>query len=346
VSTIVTFDGLTTLQYIDTGTSVGDKVYYREKSTDQVGNATSYSSWSSMLTVTGPSSPPICIGAVAPADGSAPAGDGATVYDGNSGVIFSAPSTVGADAVLVDPGDGSGTILTINPADGAIDPNTGSVLYPSYPAGQASYTAKFTAINSAGASVDTVAINVIEPAGITTTPTPRNVWVIPGSPAYRKGDNIDNDLYVVLGLNQESDIPTLVPSPTGDITFCVDAGPAGPTPAGGGGGNQNDPDLIIVSGNVAVATNVYPTGYTMGAGGILTELRSYVETAPLGDQINVVWKLNGTAIGTVTILAGQTNGVLDLTVNTNAADILTWDVTNIGSTTAGANLHASWSGAV
>jgi hypothetical protein len=99
------------------------------------------------------------------------------------------------------------------------------------------------------------------------------VWVVPGQPAYRRGDNIDNDLYLLLGLDQASDIPTLVPSEDSGITFCVDAGPAGPTPTGGGGGNDNDPDLIIVSGNVSVASNVYPTGYTMGAGGTLTELR-------------------------------------------------------------------------
>jgi hypothetical protein len=298
-----------------------------------------------MLTVTGPTTVPICVGAVAPADGSAPAGDAASVFDGNSGVIFSAPSTVGADAILVSVNDGTGTILTINPADGAVDPNTGSVLYPSYPSGQASYTPEFTAINSVGAATDLVAVNVIEPAGDTTTPSPRDVWVVPGQPAYRRGDNIDNDLYLVLGLDQASDIPTLVDSPVNDLVFCVDAGPAGPTPASGGGGNQQDPDLIIVTGNVTVASNVYPTGYTMGTGGTLTELRSYVETAPLGDQINVRWKLNGTPIGTVTILAGQTNGVLDLVVSTSVSDVLTWDVTNIGSTTAGANLHASWSGA-
>jgi hypothetical protein len=345
VSTIVTFDNLTTLQYIDTGTSVGDKVYYREKATDQQNNPTSFSSWSTMLTVTGPVDPPICVLAVAPADGSAPAGDVTTVFDGNSGVIFSAPSTVGADVILVDPGDGSGTSLTINPADGAVDPNTGSVLYPSYPPGQASYTATATAVNSAGPSTDTVAINVIETAGTTTTPSPRDVWVVPGQPAYRRGDNIDNDLYLLLELDQASDIPTLVPSEDSGITFCVDAGPAGPTPTGGGGGNDNDPDLIIVSGNVSVASNVYPTGYTMGAGGTLTELRSYLETAPVGAAVTVVWKVNGSAIGTVTIPAGQTSGLLDLSLASNASDVLTWDVTSIGSTTAGANLHASWSGA-
>jgi hypothetical protein len=246
VATIVTLDNIGTTSYVDTGTSVGDKVYYRERANNGATLTNTYSAWSTMLTVTGPTDPPICVGAVQPADMSAEAGDVATVFDGNSSVIFSAPSTVGADTILVNPGDPTNPnlVLTINPAAGAIDPNTGSVLYPGYPSGVQSYTATFTAINSAASTTDTVTINVIQPAGTTTTPTPRDIWVVPGQPAYRKGDLIDNDLYQALNLDEESDIPTIVTGPN-DVVFCVDAGPAGPVvtdpgDTGGGGGNPGD----------------------------------------------------------------------------------------------------------
>lgn len=240
LATVVTFDNVQTLQYLDTGTSVGDKVYYREKCTDQANNPTSYSSWSTMLTVTGPVDLPICVGAVAPADGSAEPGDSVTVSGADPSVTFSAPSTVGADSILVDPGDGTGTILTILPADNAVDPNTGSVLY-TYPLGQNRYTATFTALNSAGSATDTVTVDVIEGAGTDSTPTPRDVWVIPGDAAYRAGAPVGNELYLALQLNVASDIPTLVDGPNG-VHYCVDAGPAGPTPDSGDGGGNNPGD--------------------------------------------------------------------------------------------------------
>lgn len=245
VTTIVTFDNLGTLQYLDTGTSVGDKVYYRESATNGQQLANTVSAWSTMLTVTGPTTPPTCVGAVAPADGSTMAADSATVFDGSSGVFFSAPSTVGADSILVDPGLGDGTLLPILPADNAVDPNTGTVLFPGYPPGVRSYTPTFYALNSAGSNTDTVVVNVIQPAGVTATPSPRDVWVVPGAPAYRAGDLVDNDLYSALNLDQQSDIPTIVSGPNG-VVFCVDAGPAGPevTTSGTGDSGNGDSELF------------------------------------------------------------------------------------------------------
>jgi hypothetical protein len=344
--TAVTLTPLRSLTVTDTGVVGGDKVYYRERAFDQSGNATGWSSWTSMLTI--PSTtidPPQCVLAVAPDDGSADPGQNVTVFDdGSPGVIFSAPATTGADTILVDPGYEGAPLLTILPADGATDPNTGQVLFI-YPPGVGSYVAKGTAMNAGGADTDTAIVNVVAgTAGDTATPAPRDVWLVPGSPAYRAGDLVDNDLYMALALDQDDAVPRL--TRVNGFLFCVDKGAAGPSPDSGGGGNNDDPDLLLVAGNLTVASNVYPTGYTMGDDGQLTELRSYVETAPAGGQINIVWKLNGTAIGTVTILSGQTNGALTVNVTTAANDVLTWDVTHIGGSPVGANLHASWSGAV
>jgi hypothetical protein len=172
---------------------------------------------------------------------------GQQVFEDDPTVIFSAPSTVGADTIQVDPGDGLGNTLTINPADGAVDPSTGTATY-TYGPGVRTYNPIFYAVNSAGVGQDTVQVNVIpvptDPdtgggAGVTATATPRDIWVIPGNAAYRAGDLVDNELYLALGLNVPSDVPTLVDGPNG-AHYCVNAGPAGPTPESGGGGG-NDP---------------------------------------------------------------------------------------------------------
>ena len=75
----------------------------------------------------------------------------------------------------------------------------------------------------------------------------------------------------------------------------------------------------------------------------LDALDAYVETAPVGANAIFTIKKNGVSIGTITILAGNTEAT-DTTFNTSLVrgDYLTVDITQIGSSTAGADLYINF----
>lgn len=71
----------------------------------------------------------------------------------------------------------------------------------------------------------------------------------------------------------------------------------------------------------------------------ITELQAYVTTAPVGDDIDVDIKKNGVALGTVTITDGLKTGFLIISsTELLSSDVLTVEITKIGSTTPGQNL--------
>ncbi len=85
----------------------------------------------------------------------------------------------------------------------------------------------------------------------------------------------------------------------------------------------------------------------MQAGGTMTDLYAYVGTAPTGSATVVHFIINGTTdIGTVTITAGTSQGHTTVTTVVTANQILTWDITAVGSATPGTDLGVAWAGAI
>jgi hypothetical protein len=97
---------------------------------------------------------------------------------------------------------------------------------------------------------------------------------------------------------------------------------------------------LIVQGAAVVASNVLPPGAILPHATTLTGLRLRVGSAPLGTALIVAFRLDNVVLGSVTVAAGDTSGTADINVAANAGQILTWDVTQIGSTSSGADLWA------
>lgn len=95
---------------------------------------------------------------------------------------------------------------------------------------------------------------------------------------------------------------------------------------------------IIVKGNLTVATNVQPPGLLVTTATTILLLAARVGTAPTGAAVLVTFKADGVSLGTVTIAAGATSGQTVVNKALTEGQILTWDVTQIGSTIAGADL--------
>ena len=71
----------------------------------------------------------------------------------------------------------------------------------------------------------------------------------------------------------------------------------------------------------------------------IQSMAAYVQTAPTGASLNLRVNKNGSSIATPSIADGATSGSLTgLTETMNAGDYLTVDITQVGSTVAGANL--------
>jgi hypothetical protein len=96
----------------------------------------------------------------------------------------------------------------------------------------------------------------------------------------------------------------------------------------------------FVSGTRSVADNI-GMEYRVPADGRLERFDVRLKTAPSGADFKCRLNRNGIAIGTATIAAGATTGGIALNEACNAGDILTIDVTQVGSGTAGANLSAA-----
>lgn len=118
-----------------------------------------------------------------------------------------------------------------------------------------------------------------------------------------------------------------------DLQAALDAKAASPLPVA--------MDAIIASGTAAVLNNVLPAGLYVGHAMTLTEIHARAGTAPTGSGLTIAVRKNGVALtgGTVTIAAGATSGATTgLSLALAAGDILTYDITAIGSTVAGSDI--------
>jgi hypothetical protein len=70
----------------------------------------------------------------------------------------------------------------------------------------------------------------------------------------------------------------------------------------------------------------------------LVSARASVNTAPTGSAVVVLIKINGTAVGTISIAAGTNTATTTINQAVNLNDYATVDVTSVGSTTAGSDL--------
>jgi hypothetical protein len=80
--------------------------------------------------------------------------------------------------------------------------------------------------------------------------------------------------------------------------------------------------------------------------GSLGDFDMFVETAPVGANLTVTIKKNGSQIATGSITDGATSSTANSIATSNAGfvsgDYLTVDITQIGSTTAGADLYINF----
>lgn len=98
--------------------------------------------------------------------------------------------------------------------------------------------------------------------------------------------------------------------------------------------------FIAKAGNLGVANNVSPPGYAIMYSCTLNTIRARVGTAPATTAILLTIRRNGVAIVTgLTIAAAATSGTASaLGIVVVPGDVLTVDVTQIGTGTVGADL--------
>jgi hypothetical protein len=98
-------------------------------------------------------------------------------------------------------------------------------------------------------------------------------------------------------------------------------------------------EAIVKAGTAAVASNLMPPGFRVPAATTLRAVYVNVGTAPTGSGLTVVVKRSGTTLATVTVAAGATSGS-DTGLSTALAkgDLLTADITAVGSTVAGSDV--------
>jgi hypothetical protein len=97
---------------------------------------------------------------------------------------------------------------------------------------------------------------------------------------------------------------------------------------------EGDPtgyDAIVVSGVAVVANNVMPPGLRMASAWTLANVAIRVGSAPEGDDLEIVIRANGSAIGTYVLPAGDISVVIPSTHDFAEGDIVTYDITNVGS---------------
>tara|TARA_B100002019_G_scaffold293453_1_gene321170 strand:+ start:819 stop:1184 length:366 start_codon:yes stop_codon:yes gene_type:complete len=97
------------------------------------------------------------------------------------------------------------------------------------------------------------------------------------------------------------------------------------------------------SGNLAVTTGTQR--YYLAYASFLKNVEAYVNTAPVGADANISIIKNGsTTIKTLSISAGATSsGDNTTSISLAEGDYLTVDITQIGSSTAGADLYVNLS---
>lgn len=98
-------------------------------------------------------------------------------------------------------------------------------------------------------------------------------------------------------------------------------------------------EALIVSGAASVDTDVLPPGQRIPYATTLNSVYARCGTAPTGSALTVAVKRNGTQITTVSIAAGATSGsTTGLAIALAAGDVISYGITAIGSSTAGADI--------
>lgn len=94
------------------------------------------------------------------------------------------------------------------------------------------------------------------------------------------------------------------------------------------------------SGNLAVSTGT-ERFYAFSAA-TCSEINAYIGTAPVGSDVIFNVKKNGSTVDTITISDGNTSSTNSSTSSYSKGDYLTVDITQIGSSTAGADLKINF----
>jgi plastocyanin domain-containing protein len=94
--------------------------------------------------------------------------------------------------------------------------------------------------------------------------------------------------------------------------------------------------MLGVAGNITVQTG--KSRYYAPRALTISQLRASVDTPPTGAPLIVSLRNNGSIIATATIAAGTNTGTTTLALAVAAGDYLQADVTQVGSTIAGADL--------
>lgn len=116
-----------------------------------------------------------------------------------------------------------------------------------------------------------------------------------------------------------------------------------PDSGGGSAGSSTaQVEAIIKSGTASVATNVLPPGLRIPERLLVEQAYVRLGTAPTGADFIVAFNKNGTQFATVTVPAGVASGsATGLSEQFVSGDVLTWDITQVGSTTAGSDVAAA-----
>lgn len=103
----------------------------------------------------------------------------------------------------------------------------------------------------------------------------------------------------------------------------------------GGGGDGVYLDTVIKQGPAGVATNVFPAGTRVPQACTTSGFfaRCNPSHMPSGSACTVVVKRAGSTIATVSIAAGASSGSVGTAVALALGDVLTYDITSVGSTT-------------
>lgn len=94
-------------------------------------------------------------------------------------------------------------------------------------------------------------------------------------------------------------------------------------------------DTVIKQGPAGIASNVFPSGtrIPMDCSTSGWYLRCNPSHMPSGSPCTIAVKRSGTTIATVSIAAGSSSGSATTIVALLTGDILTYDITSVGSTT-------------
>jgi hypothetical protein len=101
---------------------------------------------------------------------------------------------------------------------------------------------------------------------------------------------------------------------------------------------------LIVSGSASIGNNIFPPGVEIPWASTLYKLSVRAGNAPVGANMIIDFRLDASSLGIVTILDGALSGNTDIVSAVTAGQILTWNITQVGSTNPGSNVWVKVSG--